>query len=133
MSTTPENDRSLPDDSRSSVSPIILNLRKAVRYGRDDIKALLSRKSFFHSSKPFDIEVHDISTRGAHVISKRKLSIDGTYVLIISFGSDKTFEIPGKVIHKKPSSDDSYGFKFDAYNDELGDYLLNSQTDLVFK
>lgn len=131
MSTSTENDPSSRDADLSERP--LHNLRKAVRYGRTDIKASLCRKILFLQTKPFDVELCDISTRGAHVASKRTLSINASYVLTIAFSDGKTFEIEGKVVHKKSSLEDSYGFKFDAYNDDLGNYLLNTQTDLIFK
>jgi hypothetical protein len=131
MSTTTENNPSSPDDHCHE--RLLLTLRKAVRYGRSDIKASLCSKSIFRSSKPFEIELLDISTRGAHIVSKRKLSVNTAFTLKIAFNGGKAFDIAGKVIHKKSSREDSYGFQFDVYNDGLGDYLLNTQTDLIFK
>lgn len=131
MSNLTENSPLSGDGGLSESPP--LKLRKAVRYGRTDIKATLCRKSLFHWTKPFDVDIHDVSTRGAHIASSRKLIINASYTLLIAFKSGKTFEIEGKVIHKKTSSEDSYGFKFDVYNDDLGNYLLTTQTDLIFK
>lgn len=132
MSTTTENNQPSSDDNRAAAT-INLILRKAVRYGGVEMKASLYRKGFFHSATPFAVEILDISTRGACITSKRKLAIDSAYGLIIVFNSGKTFEISGKVLHKKTSPGDSYGFKFDAYNDDLGDYLLNAEPDLNFQ
>ncbi len=131
MSIPTENDQASSADNLPASIPLIL--RKAVRYGGVEMKASLYRKGFFHLATPFDVEILDISTRGACIASKRKLAIDAAYGLTIVFNSGKTFDIPGKVLHKKTPSEDAYGFKFDAYNNELGDYLLDSQEDLTFK
>ncbi|MGR8933113.1 MAG: PilZ domain-containing protein [Gammaproteobacteria bacterium] len=131
--STPTENTPPPSDDNDRAKKIYHSLRRAVRYGRTDIKGTLCRKSLLQWAKPFDVELQDISTRGAHVVSKHKLNLNATYILTIAFSSGKFFEIEGKIIHRKDSSEDAYGFKFNAYNDELGDYLLNTQTDLIFK
>jgi hypothetical protein len=110
-----------------------LKLRKSVRYVRNDIDALLYSARLFRSSTPFEIELLDISTRGAHIASKRKLNVNAAYILKLTFKDGETFEISGKVVHKNLSAEGSYGFQFNAYQDELGNHLLKTQTELIFK
>lgn len=117
----------------TSTPKVTLQLRKAARYVRSDIKAELYSNGLFRSSTPFAVELLDISTRGAHIASERKLRIKGAYTLKLTFEGGQTFEIAGKVIHKKAALENEYGFQFNAYNDSLGDYLLETQTDLIFK
>lgn len=133
MSDLSDKDPTSPADSDSAPPPrTLLYLRKAVRYDITDVKATLYRKSIFHLGREAAIEIADISTRGAQIISKRSLSINAAYGLLLVFQDGKRFDIAGKVIHKKDSTNDCYGFRFDAYNDDLGDYLLSSESDFGF-
>jgi hypothetical protein len=110
-----------------------VNLRNAVRYGRIKNMAELCNKRFFLSAKPFSIRLLDISSRGAKISSKQKLKINADFILKVTFADDRIFEIPGKIVRKDVSAENCYGFKFNAYNDQLGDYLFKTQTELIFK
>jgi hypothetical protein len=109
-----------------------VNLRAAVRYGMvNDSKTELCSKKYFLFAKPFEIELLDISSRGACIASKRKLRINSRFILKVTFADGKSFEIPGKVVHNDFKDENCYGFKFDAHNAELGDYLFKTQTDSI--
>jgi hypothetical protein len=111
-----------------------INRRKAVRYRRGDVQAKLVRRNIFRVSKVFEVELRDISTRGAHIACQRKLAVNAAFLLRITFNSGECFDIEGKIIHQKTDDEGGgYGFKFKTCNDVLGDYLLDTQTDLVFK
>jgi hypothetical protein len=110
-----------------------INLRNAVRYGRTKNTTELYSKRFFLATKPFPIQLLDISSRGAKIKSKWKLKINTDFVLKITFADSKTFEITGKVVRKDLTAEDCYGFKFNTYNDRLGEYLFKTQTELIFK
>lgn len=49
------------------------------------------------------------------------------------FKSGRTFVIKALVVRHSVSSADEYGIKFDRYNNELGEYLFESQENLIFK
>jgi len=54
-------------------------------------------------------------------------------ILGFQFKSGKTFRIKALVVRKSTTSDYEYGLKFDDYQNELGSYLVETQTQLKFK
>ncbi len=113
--------------------PLENNNRKAVRYVRQDISALLLTKSLFGSTKNNLVQLIDISSRGALIACSNKLTVKNKVNLQLVFKDGKKFLIPATVIHINGLGQKQYGLKFDNFNHELGDYLLSSQSDLVFK
>lgn len=117
------------------------NHRKSVRYIRDDITVFISQAdifgfySLFSYSRAIRVKLLDISSRGAMIggPSKLVLKINRKIMLTLIFNSNKKFEIPARVKRKIIEGRVFYGLKFDKVNDELGDYLLESQSDLLFK
>jgi len=114
----------LPDDDEP------INKRIAVRYIRSDIKASLSGLGLFGFSKDISVNLLDISSKGAAIEYKKKLTLKSTAILIICFKDSTTFTIKAKIVHKRKNQ---YGLQFEHFNNELGDHLLLSQNDLKFK
>lgn len=106
------------------------NNRIAVRYVRSDINAFLSDLGLFSFSKQISVKLVDISSKGAAIEYKNKLAIKKNITLNLIFEDKTQFAIKAEVVHK---SKNEYGLKFEYLNNELGDYLLSSQNDLVFK
>lgn len=117
------------------------NKRKSVRYVRKDITAFICQAdifgcySLFSSSRAIRVKLLDISSRGVLLggPSKLVLKINQKVMLILIFNSNRKFEISARVMHQLVRGRRFYGVKFDKPNDELGDYLLETQEDLVFK
>ncbi len=109
------------------------NRRRTVRYIRKDIKACVNKVKFFRFGKPYAIDLHDLSTRGAFISLDKKLNINKKLTLILIFEDGKQFEIPAKIVRKEGVKKYRYGIKFDKYQNDLGDYLLKTQTNLIFK
>jgi len=107
------------------------NNRRAIRYQRSDIKALLTIKNFVVFSQALPVQLFDISSKGAGIVSTKPLKQNEKVVLQLEFVDGHSFVITARVavvdngLHK-------YGIKFDHYNDELGEQLLKTQTDLKF-
>jgi len=106
------------------------NNRIAVRYVRTDIKASLSDLGLFSFSKNIIVKLVDISSKGAAIEYKAKLALKKNITLTVFFEDQTVFTIKAKVVHKCKNQ---YGLKFNHFNNELGDYLLSSQNDLIFK
>jgi c-di-GMP-binding flagellar brake protein YcgR len=117
------------------------NQRKTVRYVRKDITAFVSQAdifgsySFFSCSRAVRVKLLDISSQGVLLgaPSELVLKLNQKVMLILIFNSNKKFEIQARVKRQLFEGRRFYGVKFDKVNDELGDYLLESQEDLVFK
>jgi hypothetical protein len=110
-----------------------INNRITTRCLREDIKATLCKKRLFHLGRETPVDLIDISSKGVLVLSNQKFSIHDKVTLKLEFDSGKTFEIKAAVVRKSTPQGNNYGIKFDRYNDELGDYLFETQKKLVFK
>ncbi len=118
--------------------PIITNnlerkRRITVRYVREDIKATLRKVKIYFFGAPLNIQLLDLSTKGALVSTDRKIRINKKITLFLEFEDGQTFEIEAKVVRMDAFSANTYGIKFGKYNDALGDYILKTQTNLIFK
>jgi hypothetical protein len=108
------------------------NKRVAVRYIRSDINVTFSKPGLLNLSKYIPVKLLDISSKGIAIEYKKKLPIKKKITLDFLFEDNKSFSITAKII-RRASNKIQYGLKFDHFNHELGDYLLYSQNDLIFK
>lgn len=108
------------------------NQRTAVRYIRADIAATLCRHGLFMFTKKTPVKLLDISSKGASVECEMTLSLKKNIRLELVFKDNHEFIIPATIIYQTKNKK-KYGLKFDNFNDELGDYILSSQKDLLFK
>ena len=118
-----EIDQEIPLDSLGS------NKRVAVRYRRNDIKAVVKVRSLFFP-RLLHVTLHDISSKGAAVVSNKKLVKKSKVCLYLLFKDGRRFEIDAVVVYSENSH--KYGLKFYSYHDALADHLLQTQTDLTF-
>ncbi len=105
------------------------NKRVAIRYRRNDIKAVIKVQSRIYP-RLVQVVLHDISSRGAGIISPKKMFKNSRVSLYLLFGDGKRFEIDAVIIYVKNGK--MYGLKFNTYQEELADHLLLTQTDLKF-
>jgi len=109
------------------------NRRITVRYVREDIKASLSNVKIHLFGPPLTIQLLDLSTKGALISSDKKIRKNKKLTLVLEFEDNRTFEIEARIVRLDAFIPNTYGIKFNKYNDELGDYILKTQTDLIFK
>ena len=109
------------------------NQRKTVRYVRDDITASIKKNTLLSFGKQIKIKLLDISTKGALISIDKKLKVKTKISLNLEFNDGKTFQIDAKVVRKADPSANTYGIQFNKYDNELGEHLFNTQTDLIFK
>ena len=117
------------------------NERRSVRYVRSDITVFVSKPDIFGSytlfrvSRPTQAKLFDISSRGVLLAGDSKLALrkNQTVKLTLIFNTNRMFEFPARVVREVTEQRKLYGVKFDQVNDELGDYLLESQTELIFR
>ena len=109
------------------------NRRITVRYVRGAIKASLSNVIICFSCAPLQIQLLDLSTKGALISSDRKIRKNKKLTIILEFEDGRTFEIKARIVRVDAFSTYTYGIKFDKYNDALGDYIFKTQTNLIFK
>lgn len=111
----------------------IKNSRVATRFVREDIDASISDLGLLNRTKAHPVHLMDITSKGVLIESDKKLKINQTLTLTLKFLAGKEFAIKAKVVRVADEANRQYGIKFDRYNNELGDYLLDTQTKLVFK
>ena len=109
------------------------NHRKTIRYLRNDIKISLVYSNALGLKKTVATELHDISSRGALVATPYKLGFVKKVTVVITFKDSRVFRISGRIVRKCPHTPFCYGIKFEKQENALGDYLLKTQTDLIFK
>ncbi len=107
----------------------IKNKRISVRYRRNDIQAVLKTHGLFFSNR-FPVELIDISSKGAAISCEKKLRKKIKVTLFVRFKDKRSFSITATVVHN--SDHPKYGLKFDKYQGELAEHLLETQTDLEF-
>ena len=110
----------------------INNLRIAVRYIRTDITTSLTKPGLLSFLKEIPVKVLDIRSKGAAIECEKKLGIKRKIIIELVFKDNHSFILHAKIIHKIKNKK-QYGLKFDKFNHELGDYLLSTQNDLIFK
>lgn len=132
------------DVSKSMVN----NRRVFTRYIRNDIDVVFYKIDIFNRlgltyfRRLIPAELLDISSKGVLISSDKEIKPDSKIVLGLKFNSGKTFWIKALVVCKSTASKKletdakkifKYGIKFYRYNNELGDYLLETQRELNFK
>ncbi|MFA5982740.1 MAG: PilZ domain-containing protein [Methylococcaceae bacterium] len=110
------------------------NKRSITRYIRTDLRAVVYTANFFGFKEKIPVQLHDISCKGALIESPKKLILRKKIILALRFKNGKVFQIKAMVIRKTDSHHLlQYGLKFERYNNKLGDYLFETQKDLIFK
>ena len=110
----------------------LVNNRLSTRYIRKDIQVTISKNSLLNFGREIPVGLIDISSNGVLICSHKKLNVHDKITLELKFDSGRTFIVKAIVV-RKSTQPDQYGIKFDRYNNELGDYLLETQKELIFK
>jgi hypothetical protein len=109
------------------------NSRIATRYIREDIAVSITSKNLLGISKRIEAKLLDITSKGVLVAATEKMAINKNIVLHLRFTTGKVFDINAKIVRNAAADKNEYGIKYDFYNNELGDYLLETQSKLIFK
>lgn len=125
----PENITDVLDNQSQSKK----NIRVATRYIREDIAATVNVPSLLRFGKTISVKLMDIASRGVLISTNQRLGINKKLTLTLQFKSGKEFVIKGTIVRRSGLSGEEYGIKFDRCNDELADYLLETQGKLIFK
>jgi len=140
-----EEDLSIPGQLKHDnlgIDPVMENYnnqRKTIRYIRSDISASINRSDIFggynsfNYSRSIKVELLDISSKGALISSPRKINLNKKLNLVLIFDCNRKFEITSKVVREETYAHRIYGLKFNNVRHDLGDYLLETQTELVFQ
>ena len=127
------------DDGLSAInlsSGSIKNKRVATRYIRDDIIVAICEITPFSFGREIFIDfvkLNDITSRGMSISSIHSIAVNRKIVLNLKFHTEVTFKINASIVHRTNNSPYQYGIKFDFDHYELSDYLLETQSKLVFK
>lgn len=109
------------------------NNRVTTRFIRDDIAVAINVPGRLGFGKTISVNLMDISCKGALISTTEKLGINKQITLNLHFKTGKVFVIKAKIVRHSSASRNECGIKFDSYNNELGDYLLETQDKLIFK
>ncbi|MGR8929452.1 MAG: PilZ domain-containing protein [Gammaproteobacteria bacterium] len=107
----------------------LINKRISVRYRRDDIEATLKIRTLFFA-KEIPVQIRDISSKGAAITCEIKLKPKRRVCLFVKFPDQKSFAVNAVVVHNLAAP--RYGLRFDRYEGELAEHLLETQTNLDF-
>jgi hypothetical protein len=116
-------------DIEIELDSLLVNKRISVRYRRNDIQAVVKTRSFFFP-RLFRVTLLDVSSKGAAILSQKKLRKKSRVSFFLQFDDGKRFSITGIVANTQSAP--RYGLKFDSYQADLADHLLHSQTELLF-
>lgn len=140
---THSDDNQSPHEEEDGLSAVNLssqnwsskNKRISPRYVRDDIVIALCETTSLNRGELFIDFVHlnDVTSRGLSFSSARRFSTNKKIILNLRFRTEVSFKISGTIIHRINSMPYQYGVKFDSTNHELSEYLLESQSILIFK
>jgi hypothetical protein len=112
------------------------NKRRAPRYVREDIVVALCETHTLSFGKELFlgfVELNDITSRGASIITVQYLATNKKISLHLRFQSKTTFKIPATIVYRINEQPYQYGVKFDEDNYELSDHLLKTQLKLIFR
>ncbi|GAB4263738.1 MAG: hypothetical protein Kow0065_14490 [Methylomicrobium sp.] len=107
--------------------------RKSIRYVRSDIRVQLVSTNVLSIAKKIDAQLLDVSSKGIRISTDEKLSVGKKLTVKLYFDDGEKFTITAKVVRQDSSNRQHFGLKFDKQENVLADYLLQTQTDLVFK
>jgi len=135
MAESEENTEALNDFADFDVEPSEFpNKRTCVRYIRSDIKATVRSNGLFNFGGEIPVDLIDVSSKGALIATVKKIGINQKVTLSLCFDAGQTYKIKAKVVYAVTAPTDfRCGIKFDHYNNELGDYLFETQDKLLFK
>ncbi|MGR9071912.1 MAG: PilZ domain-containing protein [Gammaproteobacteria bacterium] len=109
------------------------NKRNAVRYIRKDIDLSLRVSGFFNFKKPIPLTLIDVSSKGVLLATDKKFRLNKKITLEFLFNDNSKHTVEAVIVRRKFSEPlNFYGAKFRRINDELGEQLLKTQTDLNF-
>jgi hypothetical protein len=129
MSDTDSSTEIFFELDQEMLKQLALNKRAAIRYRRKDIKATLKLHGLFYP-RIIKVVLHDISSKGAGVLSPKKLSKKSKVSLYLLFDDGRRFDIDAVVVYALKSN--LYGLKFNKSQSVLAEHLLETQTDLTF-
>lgn len=116
-------------DQEIDLDSLLLNKRISVRYRRNDIKAVIKTHSLLFP-RLIKVQLLDISSKGAAILSDKKLKPKKRVSFFLQFQDGRRFTIKATVANHQAAP--RYGLKFDKYQTELADHLLATQTELLF-
>lgn len=136
------NDDFLDDFNFFDKSKRVIDRRAAVRYVRDDINVSIYSVlpiSFSHNKT---LKLVNINSRGMLLESRHSLTATTgkVFTFCLKFTTGREFKVKGKIVNQTILASIHYegikffyGIKFDHYNNELGEHLLETQSHLIIK
>lgn len=132
-----DNNTDFDDDifgfQAESTEQKIINNRVAIRYVRNDIHVTLITLNIFNLPKKNMVKLIDISSKGIAIKCNKKLALKTKVIIQLIFRDKRMFKISAIIVHRINKENNEYGLQFVKFNNKLGDYLLSTQNDLVFK
>ena len=107
----------------------VANQRRAIRYTSSRNRATVTFKSLFRPRKHINIEVINLSSKGARVSSKYKFPMRAKIIFNLKIEDSNTFKVPAKVI--RLYSNTEYGIAFDSVQHDLIDQIMENEDDFT--
>ena len=95
--------------------------------------ASLRKLHFFESNKQIFAKYRNLSSSGVNILTYSPLNIKKQHSLLFTLSNGKKHKAITKIDQYQHYRYYNYGIKFDKTNDELGEHILETQTDLIFK
>jgi hypothetical protein len=112
----------------------IKNKRIATRFIRKDITTFVSEQGLFGYGNPHPVELKDITSKGVLIKSNKPFTLDKKVMLSLQFRAGRSFQIKAVIVrHSHAPTLHEYGIKFETTNEDLGEYLVTTQTKLRIK
>jgi hypothetical protein len=97
-----------------------------------DKKASLVKVNLFGAGNPINAKYRNLTFDAVQILTAAILQDDSTLSLVFNFSDGEQLKTEAKIVCQRKFISHYYGIKFEKFNDELGDHLLTTQTDLFF-
>jgi len=106
--------------------PIIKNLL-------DNKDVALDKLYLYESNKQIPAKFRNFHSSSVKILTHTPLDTKKQHSLIFILSNGDKYNTLTQITDYQQHKYNNYGIKFDKANDELGEYILETQTDLVFK
>ncbi|MFW5442812.1 MAG: hypothetical protein ACKE51_00695 [Methylococcaceae bacterium] len=105
----------------------------ALQYFLNNKAAPLKSIHLFESNQELKIKFRNLTTSSVKVLSNVAINLNEHHSILFTLYNEEQQKTSCKINKHQKIINYSYGIKFDKPNDALGDCILETQTDLIFK
>lgn len=93
----------------------------------------LESLDLYESNDKIIAKYRNLCSDNVEILTFSPLSNKKQHTLLFNLSNGENYKTDTEINYNKHRKYKNYGIKFDRPNDELGEYLIETQTDLVFK